>query len=60
MYEQQPAQALRARSNLEWLTRVVGINIREAKVDTCLPIGGGADGRQPVGVLKGDQVCKYN
>lgn len=46
--------------NIEWLTRIVGINIREAKSDTCLPTGGGADGQQPVGVLKGEQVGKYS
>lgn len=51
---------MRARSNLEWLTLVVGLNIREVKADTCLPTGGGADGQQPIGVLKGEQVGKYS
>jgi hypothetical protein len=37
----------------------VGLNIREVKTDTCLPTGGGADGQQPIGVLKGEQVGKY-
>ncbi|KAF9697072.1 hypothetical protein EKO04_005147 [Ascochyta lentis] len=35
----------------------LGLNIREAKADTCLPTGGGTDGQQPIGVLKGEQVA---
>lgn len=34
----------------------LGLNIREAKKDTCLPVGGGPDGKQPVAILKGQQV----
>jgi len=37
----------------------LGINIREAKKDTCLPVGGGSDGKQPVAILKGQQVGTY-
>jgi hypothetical protein len=59
MYEQQTAEALRSRRCILWLILVVGLNIREVKADTCLPTGGGADGQQPVAVLKGEQVCTY-
>ncbi|KAF2195933.1 cytochrome P450 [Zopfia rhizophila CBS 207.26] len=34
----------------------LGLNVREAKADTFLPIGGGANGKEPVAVLKGQQV----
>lgn len=37
----------------------LGLNIREAKNDTCLPVGGGLDGTQPVAILKGQQVGTY-
>lgn len=45
-------------SSLILLTFAVGLNVREALTDTFLPVGGGADGQQPVAVLKGDQVGK--
>ena len=38
----------------------MGLNIREVKVDTCLPTGGGVDGQQPVSVVKGEQVGMYS
>jgi hypothetical protein len=37
----------------------LGLNMREAKRDTNLPVGGGPDGTQPVAILKGQQVGKY-
>ena len=37
----------------------LGINVREAKRDTSLPLGGGPDGTQPVAILKGQQVGAY-
>ncbi|KAK8868404.1 cytochrome P450 [Apiospora arundinis] len=35
----------------------VGINVREAQVDTFLPVGGGPDGNQPVGVPAGTTIA---
>ncbi|KAH8889464.1 cytochrome P450 [Thozetella sp. PMI_491] len=35
----------------------LGINVREARKDTCLPRGGGHDGTQPVAILKGERVA---
>lgn len=37
----------------------LGLNVREAKKDTCLPVGGGPDGTRPVAILKGEQVSTY-
>ena len=37
----------------------LGINVRVAKKDTCLPVGGGSDGTQPVAVLKGEQISTF-
>ncbi|PHH91651.1 hypothetical protein CDD83_10804 [Cordyceps sp. RAO-2017] len=36
---------------------VVSVNVRTAQVDTTLPTGGGADGRSPVYVRKGQDVA---
>ncbi|UNI23965.1 hypothetical protein JDV02_009750 [Purpureocillium takamizusanense] len=36
---------------------IVTINVRTAEVDTTLPMGGGADGRSPVYVRKGQDVA---
>jgi len=38
----------------------LGINVRVAKKDTCLPVGGGPDGTQPVAVLKGEQISTFS
>lgn len=35
------------------MKRSVPYNVREALEDTTLPHGGGADGNEPIGVLKG-------
>ena len=37
----------------------LGLNVREAKKDTSLPVGGGPGGTQPVAILKGEQVGMY-
>jgi len=34
----------------------LGLNIRQARHDLCLPFGGGANGELPVAVLEGQQV----
>jgi hypothetical protein len=34
----------------------LGFNVRAAKQDTTLPVGGGPDGKLPLGVPKGTQI----
>jgi hypothetical protein len=34
----------------------VGFNVRAALEDTCLPMGGGSSGQDPIGILKGTQI----
>ncbi|POR37522.1 Cytochrome P450 52A12 [Tolypocladium paradoxum] len=36
---------------------IVSVNVRTAQVDTCLPVGGGPDGRDPTYVRKGQDVA---
>jgi len=66
-FEEPPTQA--QIKNMPYLSNIVkevmrlyhplGFNVRAAKQDTTLPVGGGPDGKLPVGVPKGTLIRTY-